>query len=301
MTASPALAIVTRAMFPMRERRHASGRSSRATSRGVGVVLMLVVACFPGLGRAQDDAELSQKSQNPVADLISVPFEHHLNFGAGPGEDLQYLLQAQPVIPFRLTRDWNLISRTIVPLLYQPELAPGFGDVFGLGDIQQSLFLSPARPGQAFWGGQVFWGVGPILQFPSATDDALGQGKWGAGPTAAALTIQGPWLVGGLIANVWSFAGDDDRPDVNQMLIQPIVTYTFPGAWFLESVPMITADWKADGDDRWTVPLGGGVGKLVRLGKLPVSASVGAYYNVVRPDNAAEWQLRIRILFLFPR
>lgn len=182
-----------------------------------------------------------------------------------------------------------------MPLVYQPELAPGFGDVFGLGDIQQSLFLSPARPGQ------VIWGVGPILQFPSATDDSLGQGKWGAGPTAVALTIQGPWLFGALVNNVWSFAGDKDRRDVNQMLIQPFVTYTFPGAWYLESAPIITADWKAQGDDRWTVSLGGGVGKIVRLGKLPVNASAGAYYNVVRPDNAAEWQLRIRIQFLFPR
>ena len=290
------MAIVTKEMLPMRKRRHASGRSSRSTSRGVGLVLLLVVvACLPGLGRAQDDAELAQKSQNPVADLIAVPFEHDLNFGVGPGKDLQYVLQVQPVIPFRLTPDWNLISRTIVPLVYQPELAPGFGDVFGLGDIQQSLFLSPARPGQ------VIWGVGPILQFPSATDDSLGQGKWGAGPTAVALTIQGPWLFGALVNNVWSFAGDKDRRDVNQMLIQPFGTYTFPGAWYLESAPIITADWKAQGDDRWTVPLGGGVGKIVRLGKLPVNASAGAYYNVVRPDNAAEWQLRIRIQFLFPR
>ena len=247
----------------MRKRRHASGRSSRSTSRGVGLVLLLVVvACLPGLGRAQDDAELAQKSQNPVADLIAVPFEHDLNFGVGPGKDLQYVLQVQPVIPFRLTPDWNLISRTIVPLVYQPELAPGFGDVFGLGDIQQSLFLSPARPGQ------VFWGVGPILQFPSATDDALGQGKWGAGPTAAALTIQGPWLVGGLIANVWSFAGDKDRRDINQMLIQPIVTYTSPRV-VLESAPISR---RLEGERRRSMdrPAGGGVGRSCG-GKLPVN------------------------------
>jgi hypothetical protein len=279
----------------MRERRHAGGRSSRGTSPGVGVVFLLVVACFPGLSQAQDDTQLAQKSQNPVADLISVPLENDLNFGVGPGEDLQYILQAQPVIPFQLTRDWNLISRTILPVVHQPELAPGFGNVSGLGDILQSLFLSPARPGQ------VIWGAGPILQFPSATDDALGQGKWGAGPTAVALTIRGPWLVGALVNNVWSFAGDDNRPDVNQMLIQPFVIYTFPGALSLESAPVIAADWKADRSNRWTVPLGGGVGKIVRLGKLPVGASVGAYYNVVRPDNAAKWQLRIRIQLLFPR
>jgi hypothetical protein len=290
-----ALAIMTIEIFPMRERRHASGRSSRGTSPRVGVVFLLLVACLPGLGQAQDDTQLAQKSQNPVADLISVPFENDLNFGVGPREDLQYILQAQPVIPFRLNGDWNLISRTIVPFLHQPELAPGFGDVSGLGDIVQSLFLSPAKPGK------VIWGVGPILQFPTATNDALGQRKWGAGPTAVALTIQGPWLVGALVNNVWSFAGRDDRPDVNQMLIQPFIVYTFPGAWSVESAPVITADWKADRDNRWTVPLGAGVGKIVRLGKLPLSTSIDAYYNVTRPDHAAKWQLRIRIQLLFPR
>lgn len=290
-----ALAIMTMEIFPMRERRHASGRSSRGTRRGVGVVFLLLVACLPGLGQAQDDTQLAQKSQNPVADLISVPLENDLNFGVGPRQDLQYILQAQPVIPFRLNGDWNLISRTILPFVHQPELAPGFGDVSGLGDIVESLFLSPAKPGK------LIWGVGPILQFPSATNDALGQGKWGAGPTAVALTIQGPLLVGALVNNVWSFAGRDNRPDLNQMFIQPFVIYTFPGAWSVESAPAITADWKADRSNRWTVPLGAGVGKIVRVGKLPLGASVDAYYNVARPDYAAKWQLRIRIQLLFPR
>ncbi|HEX5855957.1 MAG TPA: hypothetical protein VFZ57_10080, partial [Thermoanaerobaculia bacterium] len=240
-------------------------------------MFLLLVACLPGLGQAQDDTQLAQKSQNPVADLISVPFENDLNFGVGPRRDLQYILQAQPVIPFRLNGDWNLISRTIVPFVRQPELAAGFGDVSGLGDIVESLFLSPAKPGK------VIWGVGPVLQFPTATNDALGQGKWGAGPSAVALTIRGPLLVGALVNNVWSFAGRDNRPDLNQMFIQPFVVYNFPGAWFVDFSPVITADWKADQDNRWTVPLGAGMGKIFRLGKLPVSASVDAYYNVERP------------------
>src|SRR5688572_18636032 len=122
--------------------------------------LLLLAASLPALGWAQDDADLAKKTQNPVADLISVPFQNNVNFGVGPNDDVQYILNIQPVIPFRLTEDWNLISRTIVPLIYQPELAPGLGDVFGLGDIQQSLFLSPAKPGK------LIWGVGPILQFP---------------------------------------------------------------------------------------------------------------------------------------
>jgi hypothetical protein len=272
-----ALAIMTMEIFPMRERRHAGGRSSRVTSRGVGVVFLLVVACLPGLGQAQDDTQLAQKSQNPVADLISVPLENDLNFGVGPREDLQYILQAQPVIPFRLTRDWNLISRTILPVVHQPELAPGFGNVSGLGDIVESLFLSPARPGK------VIWGVGPILQFPSATDDALGQGKWGAGPTAVALTIQGPWLIGALVNNVWSFAGRDDRPDLNQMLIQPFVIYTLPGAWTLESAPTITADWKADRDNDGPSRWGAAWGR---------SCGWGSFRWAHRPGRITTWCAR---------
>jgi hypothetical protein len=180
-------------------------------------------------------------------------------------------------------------------VIYQPELAPGVSETFGLGDIQLSLFLSPAKPGA------LIWGAGVILQFPTATDDVLGQGKWGAGPTVAALTIRGPWVIGALINNVWSFAGDGDRKAVNQMLLQPFVTHNFRGGWYVNSVPMITADWEAHGSDRWTVPIGGGVGRILRIGALPLAADLGAYYNVVRPDNGAEWQLRARVQFLFPR
>jgi len=273
------------------------GTGRRAMRRvGLMILLGLVLVCAtPPVWAQHDDAELAKKTQNPVADLISVPFQNNVNFGVGPHDDVQYILNIQPVIPFKLTENWNLISRTIVPLIYQPELAPGVGEVFGLGDIQESLFLSPAKPGK------VIWGVGPIFQFPTATDDSLGQGKWGAGPTAVALTVHGPWVLGALVNNVWSFAGDSDRRDVNQMLLQPFVNYNLPDAWYVVTAPIITADWEADGDDRWTVPIGAGVGKIVRLGKLPVNAQASAYYNVVRPDNAAEWQLRIQIQLLFPR
>ena len=241
------------------------------------------------------EGDLAKKTQNPVSDLISVPFESNFNFGVGPNDDLQYILNVQPVMPFRLSEDWNLITRTIIPLIDQPELGPGVGDVFGLGDIQLSLFLSPAKSGA------LIWGIGPIFQFPTATDDALGSDKWSAGPTAAALTIRGPWVLGALVNHLWSLAGDDDRADVNQTLIQPIVTYNLPGGWFLTSVPYITANWETDGDDRWTVPIGIGVGKVHRFGTLPVGLELASYYNVVRPDDAAEWTLRFRINLLFPK
>lgn len=269
-------------------------RASSGKRRTVGATLFSLLVLSAPVG-AQDDVELAKKTQNPVADLISVPFENNINFGVGPHNDAQNILYVQPVIPFRLTDEWNLISRTVVPVIYQPELAPGVGDTFGLGDIQLSLFLSPAKPGV------LIWGAGPVLQFPTATDDVLGQGKWGAGPTAAALTIQGPWVVGALINNVWSFAGDGKRKAVNQMLLQPIISYNLPGGWYVNSIPMITADWKADAGERWTVPIGGGVGRILRIGPLPLGVDMGAYYNVVRPDNAAEWQLRARVNFLFPK
>lgn len=140
-----------------------------------------------------------------------------------------------------------------------------------------------------------------IVQVPSANHDVLGQGKWGAGPSAAALTIQGPWVIGALVNQIWSFAGDGDRKAVNQMLIQPFINYNLPGAWYVTSVPKITADWEARGSDQWTVPIGAGVGKILRIGPLAMDAQVGAYYNVVRPDNGSKWELRAQLLFPFPR
>jgi hypothetical protein len=255
------------------------------------------VLALVGVSAAQpaSESDLAKETQNPVSDLISVPFESNFNFGVGPNDDLQYILYVQPVVPFRLSKDWNLITRTIIPLIDQPELGPGVGDVFGLGDIQLSQFLSPAKSGA------LIWGIGPIFQFPTATDDALGSDKWSAGPTAAALTIRGPWVAGALVNHLWSFAGEDDRADVNQTLIQPIVNYNLPGGWFLSSVPYITANWEKDGDDRWTVPIGIGVGKVHRFGTQPVSLQLTPYYNVVRPDDAAEWTLQFRINLLFPK
>lgn len=239
--------------------------------------------------------ELAKKTQNPVADLISVPLQNNFNFNTGTNNDLQYILNVQPVIPITINEEWNLITRTIVPIICQPSLGPGLDSAAGLGDIQLQLFLSPKKASK------FIWGVGPVFQFDTATDDVLGQGKWCAGPTGVALFMEGPWVVGVLANNIWSFAGDDDREDVNQMLVQPFVNYNFKGGWYLTFSPIMTANWEADSDDRWTVPLGGGAGKILHFGKLPVNTSLQAYYNVEHPDEAAEWQLRFQVQFLFPK
>ena len=257
---------------------------------GILLAIFFAVPVF-----AQDESGLAKKTQNPVSDLISVPFQNNFNFNVGPDNDMQYLLNIQPVYPMNLNEKWNLINRLIIPIINQPELVPGMGDEFGLGDIQYQGYLSPAKPGK------VVWGVGPVLSFPTASDEVLGTEQWSAGPGAVVLTIRGPWVIGALINNIWSFAGDDDRADVNQGLLQYFINYNFPGGLYLTTAPIITANWEADSDNMWTVPFGGGIGKILRIGKLPINTQVAAYYNVEHPDNGPEWQARFQFQFLFPK
>jgi hypothetical protein len=246
---------------------------------------------------AQEETELAKKTQNPVADLISVPLQSNFNFGAGrENNEMIYILNVQPVIPLNITDNWNLITRIIMPIINQPKLFPGTESATGLGDINPTFFLSPAKPGQ------LIWGVGLTFTLPTATDELLGSEKWSTGPAAVALTIQGPWVLGALMNNQWSFAGNNKRAKVNQMLLQPFVNYNLPDGWYLTSSPIITANWAGDrGGDVWTVPLGGGAGKLFRLGKLPINAQLAAYGNVAKPQFGPDWQLRFQIQFLFPK
>ncbi len=245
-------------------------------------------------GEQGGESELAKKTQNPVSDLISVPFQSNFNLGMGYEDKLGYLLNIQPVYPMSLTKKWNLIHRAIVPVQYLPEVAPGVGDVFGLGDIQYQAFVSPSSP-KPF-----IWGVGPMFQFPSATKDLLGSGKWSAGPAAVALQVTGPWVYGALLTYLHSFAGDDQRQDVSVLALQYFVNYNFPHGWFLASSPINVLNFAAD-NDKWTVPLGGGFGKVVKFGRLPMSLSLQGFYNVAHPDAAPDATIRFQFSFLFPR
>jgi hypothetical protein len=187
--------------------------------------------------------ELAKETQNPVANLISVPFQNNFNFGIGPNDATQWVLNVQPVIPITLNKDWNLITRTIVPIINQPSPAAGIRSAFGLGDINPSLFLSPANSAK------LIWGVGPTMTFPTATDSLLGNGKWSAGPGLVVLTTPGHWVIGALVNNQWSFAGWGKK-SVNSLLVQPFINYNFSHGWYLTSSPIITANWLAASDDR---------------------------------------------------
>ena len=282
----------------MHRSKHHTALSTLVTQ---AVAILMAVLVLPGIlqicaaGAADEsETELAKKTQNPVADLISVPFQNNFNFSAGPQDATIYVLNVQPVIPLRLTEDWNLITRTIMPIINQPSLFEGGESAFGLGDLNPTFFLSPAKPGK------LIWGVGPTFTLPTETDSLLGTSKWSMGPAAVALSMQGPWVVGALANQQWSFAGWGDR-DVSQLLIQPFVNYNLPDAWYLVSAPIITADWEASSGNQWTVPVGGGAGKLFRLDKLPINTQLQAFYNVERPQFAADWQLRFQLQFLFPK
>ena len=264
------------------------------SARVVAAALMVALLTTTGALAQQSTEELAKASQNPVAAMISVPFQNNTNFDVGPFGRAQDVLNIQPVIPITLSPDWNLISRTIVPLIEQPKPNED-SSIFGLGDISGTLFLSPAHPGA------VIWGVGPILTAPSATNAILGTGKWLAGPSAVALVMPGHWVIGALVNNQWSFAGATDRPSVNTGLIQPFINFNLPDGWYLTASPVITVNWNASSGQQWTVPIGGGIGRIFRIGGQAFNAQVAGYYNIVHPDEAGDWQLRFQLTLLFPR
>ncbi len=264
-------------------------------ANAAGLVAMICTA-VPAFAEMSAE-ELAKLSQNPVGNLISVPFQNNTNLNFGPEKGTQNVLNIQPVIPISVNADWNIITRTIIPVISMPSLYPGDDRTNGIGDLQFTAFLSPANPGE--W----IWGVGAIAQLPTNSNAQLGNDNWGLGPSFVVLHLAkgSPWVYGVLVNNVWSLTNDKQGGAYNNGLIQPFLNYNFKGGLYLTSAPIITVDWKADSSQQWTVPLGGGVGKIFHFGKLPVNTQLSAYYNVVAPDDGAHWQIRAQVQFMFPK
>jgi hypothetical protein len=248
----------------------------------------------PTTGGPASAEELAKKLSNPIASLISVPFQSNFDFNTGQGNDkFKYTLNIQPVIPLSIGPDWNLISRIIQPVIYQDELFPGMGSKFGLGDMNPSFFFSPKEPFHGW-----IWGVGPVLLLPTATDDALGTGKWGAGPTAVGLRQHGPWTYGLLANHLWSFAGEGARADVNQTFLQPFLAHNSKSGFGVTLMTESSYNWEAE---QWTVPLGLFASQVLKLGGQPLSLQFGPRVYVDGPSGGPEWGLRFNVVLLFPK
>ena len=248
-----------------------------------------------GAPTGQSATDIAKELQNPIGTIISVPFQNNINFNVGPHKGTQDILNIQPVIPFPISDYWNIITRTIAPLIWNPSFEPASSVPFGLGPISFSAFLSPKEPVDGW-----VWGVGPIVQLPTATNKSLGSNLWGGGPAVVVVKLAGPIVAGALVNTVFSAGGTSGAGGSKYtfLTINPFVNYNFGGGWFVGTVPIITANLDAGGA-KWTLPVGGQFGRLIKVGNQPLNLLAGAYYNAIRPNGGGTWQLRSQIAFVF--
>ena len=278
------------------------------------IFAFLLILAFSVSAQSQED--IAEESMNPLSTVIAIPFENNTLFDLGPSDSTANILTVKPVIPVSVGDNWNLINRILMPIIYTEGQddrlnivdrtfgninwggnlgSLGFGSAFGLGDITYQGFLTSKKAGE------IAWGLGGSLVMPTHTDQRFGTDKWSAGPAAVFFSTPGNWVLGLIVENIWSFAGDSDVADVNMFSAQVAVNYKLKNRWYLTSAPLFSANWEADKEDRWTVPLGGGIGRVLKFGKVAVAIDIGAYYNVESPRLANQWYSQILVNFLFPK
>lgn len=269
---------------------------ARRSDRLAACAVLLMMAVTAARAELSSE-ELAKIAQNPLGNIVSLPFQNNTNLNYGPLKGTQNILNIQPVIPFEVNQDWNIITRTILPVIAMPALSSGIPSQSGVGDTTLAAWLSPAR--KEGW----IWGLGPTLQAPTHSEKELGNGNWGLGPSAILVHLdkQSPWVFGILVNTVWSLSSDGHGGAYSHGVIQPGINYNFSDGLYLTSSPIMTVDWRASSSQRWTIPVGGGIGKIVHLGRLPLNLQLSGYYSAVRPDFASNWEIRAQMQFMFPK
>jgi hypothetical protein len=270
--------------------------------------LTTLALIMPLTAAEMTNAEIAKASQNPITMMYSLPIQNNTYFDLGDSGETKNVANFQPVVPMDLNENWDIVWRMIMPVVTTPGIPSGFNQnsevtsfrngTTALGDTTLSAFLAPKKSGK------FIWGAGVIAYIPTATDDILKTKQWGAGPSFIGLRIDDKWTYGALIMNVWSFGVNHGvgGKKIDFMQLQPFVNYNMGDGWFLTTVPFITAKWREESKDRWTLPIGGGFGKGFKIGKVPISATAQAYYNVIKPETMGEdWQLRLQAQIFFPR
>jgi hypothetical protein len=238
--------------------------------------------------------DLAKKLVNPLTDMVSVPLQFNWMNNVGPEKELRNVVYFQPVVPMSISKSWNLVGRWMMPYISQPST---YGGSSGLGDVMAQAFFAPKLKGT------FSWGVGPMVSLPISSDFTLGYGQWAAGPTGAVMKQSGGMTYGLLMNNIWSFAktGTADRPGINMGYIQPVIAHTSRNGVTVSLSTETIVNWKANTDDRWSVPITTAVSKIVKFGMYPMSVQLGGGYYVVRPENGPNWQLRTTFTLLMPR
>jgi hypothetical protein len=238
------------------------------------------------------DADLAKASQNPVANLVSLPLQYNYYTAGGLGSTSELVLNVQPVVPLPIGEKFLIVSRTIVPFTNIP--LPDSTRRGGIADIQEQAYVTPTKPGK------LTWGLGPVFSFPTATNNVLRTGQWGLGPTAVALVMPGPWVIGTLVNNIWRIGGAAHGRVLNSFTAQPFINLNLPHAWALSTAPLITSNWSAQRSQRWTVPLGMGFSKITHVGEQPMNLIIQYYHNLNHPATAGSEQMRFQASVLWP-
>jgi hypothetical protein len=274
------------------------------TMKRITAILFIgnLIFCIPLLAQENKEAPsaaqeammaLAKASQNPVADMNTIPIQFNWYTGGGLGDQSFSQTLIQPVLPLPLNKNWNIVSRTIVPIMNIPN---AYGErLKGIADIQEQIFLSPSQSKK------IIWGLGPVFSLPTATINDIATGQFAAGPAAVVLAMPGKFVIGAVANNIWRIAGSDNTKEISSFFIQPFINYNLKGGWAITTAPSITANWSAESDQQWTVPVGLGVSKITLIGQQPFNISIQYYHNAVRPDNAGADQVRMVVALLFPR